>query len=154
MGKDILGQHSLFMLYSIHKFSGTFSQFYLQSIVQQFSQLGQQHKYRGKVVEMRTWKNALAAAKEHVRKLGRENQANVLDPRKNSHPGVWHNNVNEPHPFRARFRDDWKTHLSRSVSTLTSIQEMVDHTIDEGNRLFAGTAFANRWLMYHNALPQ
>ena len=40
------------------------------------------------------------------------------------------------------------------MSTLTSIQELVDHTIDEGNRLFAGTAFANTWLIYHDALPQ
>ena len=37
---------------------------------------------------------------------------------------------------------------------MTSIQELVDHTIDEGNRLFAGTAFANTWLIYHDALPQ
>ena len=103
---------------------------------------------------MTTWNNALAAAEEHVRKLGRENRANVLNPEKNSRPGVWHDYADEEHPFKARFGDDWKNHLPRSVSTLTSIQELVDHTIDEGNRLFAGTAFANTWLIYHDALPQ
>ncbi len=35
-----------------------------------------------------------------------------------------------------------------------SIKELIDHVIDEGNRLFADTAYANTWMIYHDALPQ
>ena len=35
-----------------------------------------------------------------------------------------------------------------------SVKELIDHAIDEGNRLFAGTRFANTWVMYHDALSQ
>ena len=76
-------------------------------------------RYRGKVVGMTTWNNALEAAEELVRKLGREDRANVLDLEKNSRPGVWHKYADERNPFKARFGDDWKNHLARSVSMLT-----------------------------------
>ena len=35
-----------------------------------------------------------------------------------------------------------------------SIIDLIDHTISEGNRLFADTRFRDTWLIYHDALPQ
>ena len=37
---------------------------------------------------------------------------------------------------------------------MCSIKDLIDHTIDEGNKLFADTRFASTWVIYHNALPQ
>ena len=37
---------------------------------------------------------------------------------------------------------------------MTSIRELIDHVIDEGNRIFADTRYANSWIIYHDALPQ
>ena len=59
-------------------------------------------RYRVKVVGMTTWANTLAAAKERVRTLGRENRDNVLDPEKNLHPGVWHDYADKLHAFQAK----------------------------------------------------
>ena len=33
-----------------------------------------------------------------------------------------------------------------------SVKDLIDHAIEEGNRLFAGTRFANMWCIYHDAL--
>ena len=35
-----------------------------------------------------------------------------------------------------------------------SIKTLIDHAIDERNRLFAGTRHANTWCFYHDALSQ
>ena len=35
-----------------------------------------------------------------------------------------------------------------------SVKELIDHAIEEGNRLFAGTRFQNTWCIYHDALKQ
>lgn len=35
-----------------------------------------------------------------------------------------------------------------------SVKDLIDHAIDEGNRLFAGTRFATTWVIYHDALSQ
>ena len=37
---------------------------------------------------------------------------------------------------------------------MTSIKELIDHVIDEGNRVFADTRYARTWVIYHDALPQ
>ena len=37
---------------------------------------------------------------------------------------------------------------------VTSIQKLIDHVIDDGNRLFADTRYKNSWVIYHDALPQ
>ena len=37
---------------------------------------------------------------------------------------------------------------------MTSIKVLIDHVIDEGNRLFADTRYAKSWMIYHDALPQ
>ena len=37
---------------------------------------------------------------------------------------------------------------------MCSIRDLIDHTIDEGNKLFADTRFASTWVIYHDALPQ
>ena len=35
-----------------------------------------------------------------------------------------------------------------------SVKELIDHAIEEGNRLFKGTRFENTWCMYHDVLSQ
>ena len=37
---------------------------------------------------------------------------------------------------------------------MTSIKELIDHTIDEGNRLFDETRFKDTWMIYHDSLLQ
>ena len=44
-------------------------------------------------------------------------------------------------------------HLPKKFG-FTSIKTLIDWSIDEGNRLFAGTRHANTWVFYHDALSQ
>ena len=57
-------------------------------------------------------------------------------------------------PFRqSKYGPDWRDYLPQSMG-VTSIQELINHVIDEGNRLFADTRFKNSWVIYHDALSQ
>lgn len=108
-------------------------------------------RYRGKVVGITNWDDALAALEERARKMGRDNREKLKDPFSKSRPGVWLNYTDEPHPYEARFGPSWRDHLPKSFG-LTSIKELIDHTISEGNRFFKGTAHENTWWIYHDAL--
>ena len=44
-------------------------------------------------------------------------------------------------------------HLPKKFG-FTSVKTLIDWSIDEGNRLFAGTRHANAWVFYHDALLQ
>ena len=44
-------------------------------------------------------------------------------------------------------------HLPKKFG-FTSVKTLIDWSIDEGNRLFAGTRHANTWCFYHDALSQ
>ena len=55
--------------------------------------------------------------------------------------------------MQSRFGPNWRDHLPAKFD-MVSIKELIDHVIDEGNRLFADTRFAKTWLIYHDALPQ
>ena len=56
-------------------------------------------------------------------------------------------------PRQSKYGTDWRNHLPQSLG-VTSIKELIDHVIDEGNRLFADTRYKNSWVIYHDALPQ
>lgn len=128
--------------------------------------------YRGRVLGIAAHERALAIELQRVRKLGQKNRANVADPEKNSLPGVWYNlhddDVNlygvgfvffvvvillpgETYLSQSRFDEGWERHLPAKFD-VCSIQELIYHTIDEGNRLFVETRYAYSWLIY--ALPQ
>ena len=55
--------------------------------------------------------------------------------------------------MQSRFGPNWWDHLPAKFDVVW-IKELIDHTIDEGNRLFSDTRFANTWFIYHDALPQ
>lgn len=110
-------------------------------------------RYRRKVVGITHWEDALAALEERARKMGQENREKVKDPKTKSKPSVWYDYAYEPHPYQAHFGESWRKHLPKSFG-LTSIKELIDHTIEERNRLFKGTAHEHAWKIYHDALPQ
>jgi len=60
--------------------------------------------------------------------------------------------VKAANPYEARYGESWRTKIPGRFS-VTSIKELVDWVIDEGNRLFADTRFAKTWMIYHDALP-
>ena len=129
-------------------------------------------RYTGKVVGINTYERALKNEIERVRQLGLVNRANIADPDKRSRPGVWHDHVDEGvNPYevsattaaafyntvflifsllfpllKSRFGPDWRTKLPANFE-MYSIKTLIDHVIDEGNRLFADTAHANNWMI-------
>ena len=110
-------------------------------------------RYRGKVVGMTAYEKGLKAEIERVRQMGLENRKKREDPDKRSNKGVWLDHCDDDNPYESRFGDDWTDHLPTSFK-LTSIQGLVDHVIQEGNRLFADTRWKDSWKIYHDALPQ
>ena len=133
-------------------------------------------RYKGIVVGMKVFANELRKEIERVRRLGLQNRRNIADPEKNSRPGVWHDHVDDPdvNPYevrlvcfvqniprknspclsrQSRFGEDWMDHLPAKFN-FVSVQVLIDHAIDEGNRLFADTRFATTWCFYHDALAQ
>jgi hypothetical protein len=103
-------------------------------------------RYTGKVVGMAAYERALNAELERVRGLGR-------NAREKGTRSVWIEHQDATNPYKSRFGDEWREKLPGSFA-VTSIQLLVDHVIDEGNRLFLDTRFANTWTIYHDALPQ
>ena len=103
-------------------------------------------RYRNKVIGMAAFAKAQEAEFERVRVLGR----NALNKGTRS---VWSEFVRESNPYEARYGDEWRHKMPRSFG-VTSVKVLVDHVIDEGNRLFADTRFANTWCIYHDALAQ
>ena len=45
-----------------------------------------------------------------------------------------------------------KAKLGRRGNALCNVCDIMDHVVEEGNRLFGGTPFANTWVIYHDAL--
>ena len=95
---------------------------------------------------MAAYEKALEAEFERVRVLGRNAQEKGTR-------SVWIDHIHAINPYKSRFGDEWRSHLPGSFS-ITSIKVLVDHVINEGNRLFADTRFADTWSIYHDALPQ
>ena len=111
-------------------------------------------RYQGLVVGMKTYRAALEAELERVRKLGMANRAKYYDPDTNSTKGVWFAHCDpDKNPYESRFGASWRAPLPVKFA-VTSIKVLIDHMIKEGNRHFADTTFANSWFMYHDALPQ
>ena len=54
---------------------------------------------------------------------------------------------------KSKWGAGWRNHLPKKFG-FTSIKTLIDWSIDEGNRLFAGTRHANTWVFYHDALSQ
>jgi hypothetical protein len=103
-------------------------------------------RYRGKVIGMSAYEKALESEFERVRVLGQ-------NAREKGTRSVWMEYIHTANPYKARYNDEWREKLPGSFA-ITSIQVLVDHVIDEGNRLFADTRFKNTWTIYHDALPQ
>ena len=61
-------------------------------------------------------------------------------------------------PYEAKFGRDWKMHVRSKIESgpnaVCNVTDLMDHAIEEGNRLFANTPFKDTWVMYHDALSQ
>ena len=62
---------------------------------------------------------------------------------------TWENN-----PFKKRYPDTWEAELRKTMRSakVVWINDLVAHTVAEGNRLYKGTKWENTWVMYHDAL--
>ena len=89
------------------------------------------------VVGPKTYNEALAAELERVANLDCTGVS-----------GVWKNagkNL-EGRAYQARWPDTWKEKLKAKVDkTYCNVIELVQHAIDEGNRLFADTPYSDTW---------
>ena len=82
------------------------------------------------------------------------NRAKYDNPDTKSTKGVWYDHCDPgKNPYESRYGASWRDHLPAKFAT-TSIKVLIDHVIEEGNRLFADTVFAKSWFIYHDALPQ
>lgn len=100
------------------------------------------------------YERALRAKIERVRVIGLKNLVNVADPEKNSSRGVWYDHVDEGvNPYESQFGENRKDNIPAKFDVV-SIKDLIDLTIDEGNKLFVDTRLALTWFIYHDALPQ
>ena len=103
-------------------------------------------RYTGKVIGMAAYEKALDAEFERVRVLGKTARAKGTR-------SVWMDHTHHTNPYKSRYDDEWRDKLPGSFA-ITSIQVLVDHMIDEGNRFFVNTRFTDTWTIYHDALSQ
>lgn len=83
---------------------------------------------------------------ERVRAMGRKATAKGTR-------SCWSKFADAENPYEARYGESWRDKIPGSFS-VTSIQELANHVINEGNRIFEDTRFRNTWVIYHDALPQ
>ena len=62
-------------------------------------------RYRGRVVGIKQYDRLLEAEFERVRKLGRDNRANLADPNKRARAGAWLRFADEENPYEVCVRD-------------------------------------------------
>ena len=59
-------------------------------------------------------------------------------------------------PYQARYGNNWREEvverLGRDSDAVRSVTDLIDHTIEEGNRVFSDTPFADCWMIYHDAI--
>ena len=58
-------------------------------------------------------------------------------------------------PYQARYPNTWEVELKKAVNrTFCNITDIMDHIIDEGNRLYADTIYKDNWIIWHDMLSQ
>ena len=59
-------------------------------------------------------------------------------------------------PYEARYGDTWRQEvverLGKGGDAVCNVCDLMDHTIAQGNLMFADTPFADSWVIYHDAL--
>jgi hypothetical protein len=73
---------------------------------------------------------------------------------KNGGDATWENN-----PFKRRFchpGEDWEAELRKSMRTakIVWVNDLISWSVEEGNRMFAGSIHSGDWVIYHDALSQ
>ena len=61
----------------------------------------------------------------------------------------------EPHPYKSKYPETWQQELDKDVKTRhksVCVEVMVQHIIDVCTEAYKGTAFADNWVFYHDAL--
>jgi hypothetical protein len=70
--------------------------------------------------------------------------------------GDWVRYKHCAHPYQERFGDDWEKHLTTchgsQLKGFRSIQHLIDHLIDRGNKMFEDTNRKDTWMIYHDHL--
>ena len=107
----------------------------------------QPYDYTGcRVVGGKAWGKACKAKFLHICELPTFGKNGIWI---NGGATSWKNN-----PFKCRYGNTWEAELRKSMrsSKVVWVNDLVAHTIAEGNRLYAGTRWANSWVVYHDAL--
>ena len=69
--------------------------------------------------------------------------------------GAW-KNFNSANPYQERYGPTWENALCQEpgsiLKPIRSVHHMIDHLIDEGNRMFANTKREETWMLYHDNL--
>ena len=47
-----------------------------------------------------------------------------------------------------------KIKLGRGSNAAVSVTGMIDHIVEEGDKLYKGTEFEGKWILWHDALSQ
>jgi hypothetical protein len=57
------------------------------------------------------------------------------------------------HGYEERYKENWRKEVEKKVKqSLCSIFDIIDHMIDEGNRIYEGTDREDDWIMFHDGL--
>ena len=65
--------------------------------------------------------------------------------------------VNDGGRFRSRYGDEWLKYAKEETQKrlhVVDVRDMMKHMVDEGNKAFAGTPYADTWVIHHDALSQ
>ena len=86
-------------------------------------------------------------------KVWKQKVKEELVKKRNSTHYAW-KNYNGDNPYEEKFGLTWESELRKSTALkpMRSVHRMIDHLIDEGNRIFANTNRAETWMLYHDNL--
>ena len=63
---------------------------------------------------------------------------------------------NEGGPYEARFGSNWRQEVENTIgkgpNAVICVTKLMQHAIDEGNRMFADTPYRYTWVIYHDVL--
>ena len=66
------------------------------------------------------------------------------------HGSAWSVAHGHANPYEARYPLTHVAELKKAVDrTLCNITDIMDHIIDEGNKLYANTIYADNWVIWH-----
>ena len=104
-------------------------------------------EYTGcRIVGGKAWGKACKAKFLHITELPTFGKSGIWV---NGGDTTWENN-----PFKKRFGNNWEKELRATMkaSKVIWINDLVAHTVAEGNRIYRGSPWEDSWCIYHDAL--